>query len=84
MRLKRGFAILVLMAAPALAWSHNCPSYIELINQSLDQAEQAGLSEQTVEEVEALRDEGKEHHEAGEHDEAIEALDQALALLESG
>lgn len=84
MALKRCLAILVLMVAPALAWSHNCPSLIELIDQSLEQADQMGLSEETVEEVRELRDEGQTHHEAGRHDQAIEALDQALARLESG
>lgn len=81
MTFKRCLAILALMAAPALAWAHSCPSYIEMIDQSLEQADETGLSEETVEEVRELRDEGEEHHEAGRHDEAITALDQALALL---
>lgn len=84
MTLKRCLAILVLMAAPALVWAHNCPSYIEMINQSLEQADQRGLSEETVEEVRELRDEGRTHHEAGRHDQAIAVLDEALALLANG
>jgi len=82
--LKRFLILMVLAALPALAWAHTCPAYMEMIDDSLDMAEEMGLSEDTVAEVQALRDEGERHHEEGDHDSAIATLDQALALLEQG
>lgn len=82
--MKRFLIIMVLSALPALAWAHTCPAYVEMINESLEMSEEMGLSEETVAEVKNLRDEGKQHHEQGEHDQAIAVLDEALALLERG
>ena len=82
--MKKMLMVLVMMSAPALAWAHTCPAYVDMIDESLTMAEELGLDDATVAEVEELRDEGKAYHEQGDHDSAIAALDQALALLESG
>lgn len=70
---------MVLFALPMLAWSHTCPAYIEMIDESLDQME---VDADTEAEVSELRDEGEALHEDGDHEGAIDKLDQALALLE--
>ncbi|MEA5445146.1 hypothetical protein VCB98_04835 [Gammaproteobacteria bacterium AB-CW1] len=82
--IKRMLILMVLMALPALAWAHTCPAYEDMINESLEMAEEMGLSDETVTEIESLRDEGMRHHEEGDHDTAIALLDEALSLIESG
>ncbi|MDQ2070245.1 hypothetical protein [Natronospira bacteriovora] len=82
--MKKLLLMFVLVLAPTLAWAHTCPAYVDMIDESLAMAEEMGLDEQTVEEIEALRDQGKAYHEAGDHDQAIAVLDQALGLIESG
>lgn len=76
--------VLLVFMLPGFAWAHSCPSYVQLIDDSLEQSEQMGLSDEAVEEIKSLRDEGERLHEEGKHEESIAKLDEALALLESG
>jgi hypothetical protein len=81
--MKRRMLMLVfagLFSGAVLAYT--CPAYIDMIDDSLEMADQLGLDDATVDQIKSLRDEGKRHHEAGDHEEAIAALDQALALIE--
>lgn len=82
--MKKMLLILVMTAMPAFAWAHSCPSYVDMINESLGMSDELGLDDATVEEIEELRDQGLAHHEEGEHDRAIAALDQALGMIEGG
>ncbi|HUF57382.1 MAG TPA: hypothetical protein VMM55_12560 [Thermohalobaculum sp.] len=69
-------AALLLAVAPAYA-SH-CPADAEAIDAGLAAIE---VSDEVRAEVESLRDEGMEQHEAGDHAAAEAALAEAMRLL---
>lgn len=70
---------MMLFALPVLAWAHTCPAYVEMIDESLAQMEvDADVEAEVIE----LRDQGEALHEDGDHEAAVEKLDQALGLLE--
>lgn len=66
-----------LMSFPALA--HQCPSMAAAIDAALADG---SVSEEVQVQVVELRDQGMAAHEAGNHDEAVELLGQAQALIE--
>lgn len=68
--------VLLGLASPALATE--CPGLWLQIN---EKTQVAHLSEADNAKLAELRQEGETHHHAGEHAEAIAALNQALALL---
>lgn len=70
-------AAAALVAVPAYA--NQCPSMAAEIDETLASAE---LSEEVRAEVQALRDEGMQQHEAGQHAESMETLAEAQSILE--
>ncbi len=74
--------LVMMLAAPIGAvWAHQCPMHIQSIDTVLlndhDQ-----YDEDVIARVEELRDQGVELHEEGRHDESVEVLVQARALLD--
>lgn len=69
--------VLGFLATPALAY--HCPVDVGKIDEAL--AGDHGLSEMQVSEVESLRNEGEELHNAGNHDEALDKLHEAMEIL---
>ena len=69
-------AAAVLLAAPAFA--NHCPKDAEAINAGLAAIE---VGDEVRGEVEALRDEGMEQHEAGDHAAAEATLAEAMRML---
>lgn len=63
--------------APALAFQ--CPMDMQKIDAAL--AENPSLSAEQLEEVQRLRAEGEAAHAAGDHQEAVDALADAKAIL---
>jgi hypothetical protein len=57
-----------------------CPADMKKIDQALE-AGAANISEEQRAEVERLRAEGEELHQAGEHQASMDALAQAKAIL---
>ena len=70
-------AVLVLLAAPVFA--NQCPGDIAAIDAAL--AEKTDLSEDQRAQVQALRDEGAQQHEAGDHAASMATLAQAKDML---
>lgn len=66
------------LALPAFAGG--CPGKMAEIDQKL--ASGPMLEGEVIEEIIALRTEGEAAHQRGEHDAAMEALGEALAILE--
>lgn len=80
--IKRVLMTLVLMLFTASAWAHMCPVLMGEIDGALaDEAAVAQLDEGTLAQVRDLRAQGEEAHVAGNHDESVELLEQAKALL---
>ena len=69
--------VLALQAAPALAG--RCPTIVAAIDQALGKSPQ--LSADQLAEVKTLRAEGETQHKAGAHQEAVDALAKAMAIL---
>ncbi|HET7714673.1 MAG TPA: hypothetical protein VFK86_03520 [Bauldia sp.] len=63
-------------AMPALAFQ--CPADIAKINAALETAQ---ITEEQRAEVIALRDEGEALHDEGKHQESVDKLAEAMAIL---
>lgn len=74
----RTFAILtttaLLLAAPA--WANQCPREIATLDQHLSQ-HGAMLKPEQLSRVRELRNQAEAAHQAGRHDEAMQAIQQA-------
>ena len=70
-------ALLAFGSAPALAFQ--CPSMIGEIDAALETAE---LSDEERAQVEELRNEGERLHNEGQHQESVDTLNEAMAILE--
>ncbi|TFH86026.1 hypothetical protein EQG41_14435 [Billgrantia azerbaijanica] len=80
--IKQAFVALGFMLLTTFAWANMCPSLMGEIDQALqDQAVVAELDEATLEEVRDLRARGEEAHQAGNHDESVNLLNQAKERL---
>lgn len=66
----------VLIATPAFAF--HCPSDAAAIDQGLAALD---LGDEVESQVQALRDQGMEQHEAGNHAEAVNSLSEAMRLI---
>lgn len=69
-------SMLAAVSAPALAFQ--CPSDISQIDQALESAD---LTDEQKQQVMDLRDEGQRLHNEGNHEEAVEALAKAKAIV---
>ena len=69
--------VLALQAAPALAF--HCPKDMAKIDSALGKSPQ--LSADQLAEVKTLRAEGETQHKAGAHQDAVDALAKAMAIL---
>ncbi|PMR73328.1 hypothetical protein [Billgrantia endophytica] len=80
--IKKLFAALVFMAFVSPAWAHTCPALMNDIDEALaDEAMVAPLSEDELEQVYQLRQEGEEAHNAGDHARSEDSLNQAKEIL---
>jgi hypothetical protein len=71
------FAVLALLATPSVA--AYCPLNAEAIDHAL--AARADLPESERAEIQALRDQGMQQHEAGDHRASEATLAEAMRLL---
>jgi hypothetical protein len=67
----------LLFSGSALAFQ--CPADMQKIDAAL--AENPELSEEQLAEVQRLRNEGEELHQAGQHQASVDALAQAKGIL---
>lgn len=75
----RLYSALALILASSLAWAFQCPKDIRQLDQALEQ--QHGLDADQVTRVKELRDQGESLHKSGRHQESVDTLAQALAML---
>lgn len=73
------FSIAALLSAPL--WAMHCPQEMARIDQALREDPPADPA--LLERVKSLRAEGERLHEAGDHGQSLEKLNQALDLLEA-
>ena len=66
----------ILVATPAFAF--HCPMDAAAIDEALAALE---LGEEVESQAQALRDQGMEQHEAGNHAEAVNTLSEAMRLI---
>ncbi|MFM5337376.1 hypothetical protein ACET97_12600 [Aeromonas enteropelogenes] len=72
------FVLTLLFAGGALAF--HCPADMKKIDDALARA--PDLSAEQLAQVKKLRAEGESLHKAGKHQESVDALAKAMALLE--
>ena len=70
------FALLLAVASPAYA--NQCPADMAAIDAALQTAQ---LSDADLAKVKELRAKGEEQHNAGQHQESVDSLAEAKALL---
>ena len=79
--MKRLFALATTLAfATGTAFAFHCPKDMKTIDDAL--AKNPKLSEAKMKEVKKLRAEGEASHKAGKHQEAVDSLAKAMALLD--
>ena len=69
----------LLLATTTGAWAFHCPMEMKKIDDAL--AKQPALSADQMAEVKKLRAEGETLHNAGKHQEALDALGKAEKIL---
>ncbi|MDZ5699318.1 hypothetical protein [Chelativorans sp. M5D2P16] len=69
---------LSLIAFPAAALAHSCPSLMAEIDAALPDA---SLSEEERARVMELRSQGEQQHQAGDHDASMASLEEAKGIL---
>ena len=79
MKLKQIVATLALLLATSVAFAFQCPADMRQIDAALAQNPQ--LSEEQLAEVRELREEGEALHNAGQHQESVDALAKAKEIL---
>lgn len=64
-------------------WAWSCPSVMAEIDEALQDISEVGsqVEENVLAEVQNLREQGEEYHNAGDHDQSMEALNRAKELL---
>ena len=77
MRFAMILTVALMLATPALA--HTCPALMAAIDAKL--ATNPKLTPEQAAEVEKLREEGEDLHDAGNHDQSEAALRQAMKIL---
>ena len=77
--LKRSVVAAALLALAAPVFAGHCPKDVKAIDQAL--AAGTDLSQEELDEVKALRDEGEALHESGKHAESVETLHEAMDIL---
>ena len=75
-------ALFSLCLVTGSAFAFHCPADMKLIDDAL--AAGVTLSDEQLAEVTALRAEGEELHNAGDHAASVEALGKAMAILGIG
>lgn len=70
-------ALALLIATPA--WAGSCPTKIKAIDEAL--AANPQLTAAQLVEVEKLRDQGEDLHDAGNHAESLNVLQKAMDIL---
>lgn len=80
--MKHSLLALTLLLFAGSAFAHSCPTAMEEIDAVLegDDVESHVPADMLVEAMN-LREEGERHHDAGEHDRAMDALRKAMDLL---
>ncbi len=70
----------IALLASCPAWAHQCPGQIATLDRLLAQNPP---SDKTLEaQVRELRNQGKQAHDKGQHEQAVSLLQQALDLLQ--
>lgn len=69
----------ILLMASGAALAFHCPADMKQIDAAL--AEKPSLTGDQLAKVRELRQQGEEYHQAGKHQESVEALGQAKQIL---
>lgn len=76
---KTMLAIALSLAFATPAFALHCPADMAKIDAKL--AENPSLTAEQLAEVQRLRKEGEDYHAAGQHQEAVDSLAQAMQIL---
>ena len=79
MKLRLSIAAAMLAASISPAFAFQCPSDVAKIDAAL--AAQTDLSDEDRAKAQELRDEGESLHNAGQHQDSVDTLAQAKAIL---
>lgn len=77
--MKKTLSALILLLASTAVFAFQCPTDIAAIDEHL--ANDPELSSEKLSQVKELREEGKELHEQGQHEQSVEVLAEAKRIL---
>jgi len=75
----RGLIVAVMFAFAGSAFAMHCPMDMKKIDEAL--AKQPYISAEKLADVKKLRAEGESLHKAGKHQESVDTLAKAMAIL---
>jgi len=75
----RGLIATVMFAIAGSAFAMHCPMDMKKIDEAL--AKQPNISAEKLADVKKLRAEGESLHKAGKHQESVDTLGKAMAIL---
>lgn len=74
-------ALLLAALFSGAVMAHGCPGLMEEIDEALDGNVDSHYQPETINRAENLREEGEKHHAEGDHDRAMEKLEEAKKEL---
>ncbi|MGE0527867.1 MAG: hypothetical protein AB7G93_12465 [Bdellovibrionales bacterium] len=77
--MRTDLSLIVGLLISTSAWAMHCPSDMKKIDAAL--AKKPKLSTAQLDEVKKLRAEGEQLHASGKHQESVETLGKAMAIL---
>jgi hypothetical protein len=80
--IRKFVAVLLAVGLASAAFANSCPLLMKDIDAALADPSVAGqLTEEQLKEVQQLREEGEEAHQAGDHAKSMEAFGRAKEVL---
>ena len=81
--MKKTIMTLMLTLMTSSVFAYSCPALWAELDYEIKLAKETGMSEEKIEEIQKLRDDGKKAHDDGNHSLSEELLNKGLELIKS-
>ena len=81
--MKKIILTLLFTLVSSSVFAYSCPALWTELDYEISQAKNSGMSQDKIDEIQKLRDDGKKAHDDGNHSKSEEILNKALELIKS-
>ena len=81
--MKKTIITLILTLMTSSAFAYSCPALWAELDYEIKLAKESGMSDEKIEKIQKLRDDGKKAHDDGNHSLSEELLNKGLELVKS-